>query len=189
MQGVAHLSPVLILFTLVYLPAAIILPELVGRLGLSTTLPGDLLALVLASYAAAFLFVAAQRRVPGPDERRRFALTGTLVAVGVSGIVAYVHAVLRGVDEAALAYIASLAREHGPSGALPTVTALLFSVYWLARLCFGEFCARCHSRLAGGDGKRPSGRSDGRANGRRSPRSAAAGRYRERHHAPGSSSG
>lgn len=189
MQGLARLSPVLILFTLVYLPAAIILPELVGRLGLSTTLPGDLLALVLASHASAFRFVAARRRVPGPAERRRFALTGTLVAVGVSGIVAYAHAVLLGVDEAALAYIATLAREHGPSGVMPTVAALLFSVYWLAWLCFGEFCARCQNRMAAGAGKRPADCSDGMANDPHSPRSAAAGRYREKRHVPGSSSG
>jgi len=189
MQGAAHLSPFLTLFALVYLPAAIILPELVGRLGLSTTLPGDLLALALASYAAACHFVAARRRVPRPAERRRFALIGTLLAIAISGVFVYAHAVLLGVDREALAYLAARAGEQGAARSLATVMALLFSVYWLAWLCFGEFCGRRHRRMTDAASPLPMDRSSGPVNGRRSPRSTVAGRYRETHHVPGSSSG
>jgi hypothetical protein len=146
MQENITLWPLLGRFVLVYVPAVIVIPDILSRLGLSVSGPGDLAALMLASLAAAYRFVAVSQRLPDRSERLRFALAATLVAAGMSLLLGYAQLRAMGGGDAAGAL--RIVVTHIGAGVLTTVVLLILAgQFGLSWLFFGQFARRRHATL------------------------------------------
>ena len=146
MQEEITLRALLARFTLVYVPAVIVIPDLLHRLGVSVSGPGDLAALMLASLAAAYRFVATRRRVPNRSERLRFALAAMPVVTGVSVLLGYAQLqALSGGD--ALGALQLLVRHAGVGPAAMVALLILAGQFGLSWLFFGQFARRRHATL------------------------------------------